>query len=396
MSERTMPEYPRNETLVPARFTVDGGEALERHLAKICAEVCAGVQEVVPAHLLEGLLLGGGYGRGEGGVLRMRGEELPYNDLEFYVFVRGSAQLAERRYRAALHKLGHDLEAYAGVEVEFKVVSRQVLMRSGTTMFFYDLVSGHHRIFGDASILDGCEHQRLGEQIPLHEASRLLMNRCSGLLFSAERLSRGHFTAEDSDFVGRNCSKAELALGDSVLTALGMYHHSVRRRSELLDSLPASTDVPRFAELVQLHRKGTEFKLHPVFSRESREVLQARFDNLRGVALQVFLWLEGRRLGRAFDSARTYASDGGDKFPEAPGWRSPLVNMKAFGFSALGTGMFRHPRWRLLESLSLLLWEDDALRDSKHLAHLARCLRRAPLTFADAVAAYTALWHRFQ
>jgi hypothetical protein len=71
-------------------------------------------------------------------------------------------------------------------------------------MFYYDLVLGGRWWVGDEALFRGCEHHRESKAIPLHEATRLLMNRCSGLLFSADRLCGRSFGPEDSDFVGRN------------------------------------------------------------------------------------------------------------------------------------------------------------------------------------------------
>ena len=48
------------------RFTLDGSAALEAHLARVCEQVRAGVQALVPASQLDAVLLGGGYGRGGG------------------------------------------------------------------------------------------------------------------------------------------------------------------------------------------------------------------------------------------------------------------------------------------------------------------------------------------
>src|SRR6266571_2140097 len=79
------------------RFTVDGSVELERQLARICKSVLAGVQSVVPGEKLEAILLGGGYGRGEGGVLKTESDDRPYNDLEFYVCLRGNVWLNEQR-----------------------------------------------------------------------------------------------------------------------------------------------------------------------------------------------------------------------------------------------------------------------------------------------------------
>src|SRR5579883_253601 len=89
-----------------SRFTINGSDALEGRLAEACQKVFAGVQSLIPAAELQGLVLGGGYGRGQGGVLQTEHGDEPYNDMEFYVFVRGSVLLAERRHRAALQELG--------------------------------------------------------------------------------------------------------------------------------------------------------------------------------------------------------------------------------------------------------------------------------------------------
>lgn len=80
-----------------ARFTLNGSDALEQHLARVCKRVLAGIGHIIPEHELEGLALGGGYGRGEGGVLTTTAGDRPYNDLEFYVLVRGLSWLNEDR-----------------------------------------------------------------------------------------------------------------------------------------------------------------------------------------------------------------------------------------------------------------------------------------------------------
>lgn len=106
------------------RFTLDGSADLELHLAAVCEAVRDGVQKIIPSAQLDGILLGGGYGRGEGGVLLQGDRALPYNHIEFFVFVRGFVRLAEARYGRRLHQLGEELSRWAGAEVEFKLTSR--------------------------------------------------------------------------------------------------------------------------------------------------------------------------------------------------------------------------------------------------------------------------------
>src|SRR5262249_54493735 len=136
----------------------------------------------------------------------------------------------------------------------------------------------------------GCEHHLDAAKIPLPEATRLLFNRCTGLLLAKELLNKRELTPEDADFVGRNIAKARLALGDAVLAALGKYHWSCLERRSALDNIAASaarlpgtamssgtgvspvrteTDgqdacaTKVWAEITRSYQEGVEFKLHP-------------------------------------------------------------------------------------------------------------------------------------
>ncbi len=378
------------------RFTLDGSAELERHLDSVCTQVREGVRALVPASQLDGLLLGGGYGRGEGGVLRTTAGDQPYNDLEFYVFVRGNAVLAERRYRAALQELGHRLSPAAGLEVEFKVLTLDKLRHAAPSMFYYDLVTGHRWLMGDDTLLAGCEHHRAAGDIPLHEATRLLMNRCSGLLFSAERLRRDDFGADEADFVGRNLAKIQLALGDVLLTALGQYDWSCRDRHQRLLQGSNFDNPPWRDDVVRHHAAGVAFKLHPCRCTADRVELAQRHTELSALARQLWLWLENRRLGTVFPSPRDYARSAVDKCPETSALRNRLVNARNFGpVAALAPSGGRYPRQRLFHALCLLLWDEPAPSDATRLEGVQRELHTRATDFAGWVAAYEQLWHRF-
>jgi hypothetical protein len=385
---------PVAATATGPRFTVDGSPELEQHLTLTCARIAAGVRGLIPAGRLEALVLGGGYGRGEGGVWRTADGDRPYNDLEFYVFLRGNRHLNDRRYARSLHVLGEILTPQAGIDVEFKIASRRELERSGVSMFSYDLLSGHRLLIGRPTFFDGAVHHRIGEEIPLEEATRLLMNRASGLLFARERLERARFTPNDADFVARNIAKAQLGGGDAVLTALGQYHWSVRERQRRLERF-ARVEVDRFTALRRHYAAGVDFKLHPSRSTETRDALAAAHAEIAQLCRQVWLWLEARRLHRSFADPAAYATDHDNKWPSAPGPRNLLVNAKVFGRHAVARGrMFRHPRERVLNALSLLLWHDDLGSTPSLLACVQKELGTSATTFAELVGAYQALWQK--
>ena len=354
--QNTFVRSPRHVWRPRLRFTLNGSAALEHHLARVCKEVAAGVARIIPRAELEGIVLGGGYGRGEGGVLETAQEDRPYNDLEFYVFVRGHPWLSTRRYANALHDLGAELGDLAGVELEFKITSVAKLRHSPRNLFDHDLLMGHRWLLGDDRLLAGCEYHREAAKLPLSEATRLLMNRCSGLLFAREKLD-GPWAAEDADFVCRNIAKTELAVGDAVLIAFGKYHWSCLERGRRLSALASKKDLPWIQEVRRRHAEGIHFKLQPYQSQLSGAALEKQLRSVNSLALKAWLWLENRRLGCEFRSAAEYAASAVDKWPGAHPWRNRLANANVFGPRALlAPRNQRHPRERILNALVLLLW----------------------------------------
>jgi rhamnosyltransferase len=378
------------------RFTMDGSEALESHLARICEKVLAGVRTVIPEEKLEAVVLGGGYGRGQGGVLKTSAGDAPYNDLEFYVFMRGNRVLNERNYHEVLERLGGKLSAQAGLHVEFKVDSLARLRGNPITMFSYDLVSGHRMVLGNETIFKGCEHHRDAERIPQAEATRLLFNRCTGLLLAKELLKKRELSAEDSDFIGRNLAKAQLALGDVTLVMARKYHWSCLERKKAFDELAAGHGEPWIEEVQRHHAAGVDFKLHPRRIAKSQAEFQEEHANISRLANQVWLWLESRRLGQTFSSVHDYSFSRVAKCADLPAiWRNVLLNARTFGTAGILDGKAtRYPRERLLNSLPLLLW-DEPLNDLRVKYFLQKELRTTASDWQGFVAAYKAVWPKF-
>ncbi|MCI0746387.1 MAG: hypothetical protein L0Y58_13375 [Verrucomicrobia subdivision 3 bacterium] len=368
------------------RFTVDGSDELEAFLAESCEGVRSAVMAALPPNSIEGLLLAGGYGRGEGGVASSESDR-PYNDLEFYLFVRNNPLIYEHRHRTALANVTHGLSEAIGIEVEIKIISLAKLRRAPVSIFFYDMIAGHKWLIGDDELLRGCAHHRAAHLIPLSEATRLLMNRCSGLLFAREQFGAAPFLPKNADFIRRNIAKAQLSFGDAILAAYGRYHWSCRERHERLRKFDFA--LPWRSELLEHHRRGVAFKLHPWRSAESHDQLARDLDSATCFAGKLWLWWESTRLHHSFISARHYCTSAVRKWPDSNRWRNLLLNLKAFRRPVL---TFRHPREPVLEALSILLWEPVALTDPTLRQALVCRLRYQSNDFSSAVAAYRRLW----
>jgi hypothetical protein len=375
------------------RFTIDGSARLEAFLAQSCASARDAVLGLLPDCRIEALVLGGGYGRGEGGVLSTASGDQPYNDLEFYLFLRGNRLLNERLYRCPLLELAEALTRSTGVHVEFKIESLPRMRATGPTMFSYDLVSRHVVMLGGEETFEGCEHHLDPAAIPASEATRVLFNRCSGLLLARERLRQETITAEDADFVGRNLAKAQLALGDAVLTICGLYHWSCRERHARLRRLQLPNPLPWFRPVVHHHGLGALFKLHPQQEKDGRAGFLRRWEEIQDLAGSVWLWVESSRLGVPFSSMRDYALHSGRKCAESPAWRNLLLNLRTFGFPALlDASSRRYPRERLYNALALLLWDEDALETEAALRRLCGQLRTKGAEWQECLSAYQRVW----
>jgi hypothetical protein len=373
---------------VRTRFTIDGSDALEQNLARLCAQVTDRVRTLM-GQRLHALVLGGGYGRGQGGVLCTDTGEEPYNDLEFYVFARGSRLLNEKRFRTPLAELGEELSSSASLHVEFKLDSFRHFRRAPVTMFSYDLVSGHKLLHGPSNLFEGCAHHTDARAIPLSEATRLLFNRCTGLLLALEKLDAPDLTPEAADFIGRNLAKARLAFGDAVLASFGQYHWSCLERNRRLNMLRFPGPLPWIDKVRHHHDLGVQFKLHPVRTAKSRQDFTSDSNELSNLGHQLWMWVERRRLNQPFASVRDYSVSTSPKCPEMPAWRNILLNLRSFGARSAATPLlYRYPRERLFNSLPLLLWD----RASETRQHLQAQLQTSASDWRGLLAAYKSIW----
>jgi hypothetical protein len=309
-----------------ARFFVDEEPALAARLEDFLGRLGGDLGSRPWSAGVVALVLAGGYGRGEGGVFRAAEGAVAefYNDLEFFLFLGPGADAAEAaRWCEGWEKSG---TAELGIDVEFKREAAGVVAVGEPTMFLHDLVQKHRLVWGDARLLaDAPARLRDPAAVPASEATRLLFNRGSGLWFARQRLEAGR--VEDFGFVERNHMKARLALGDAVLALAGRHHGRCEERGRRIAAGGFETP-PGWAKIVTWHAEGVAFKLRPRHRAKDAATLAAAQAELTAAWLEVFLWVEGRRLGRSFATPTDYAAGGGRLFPATPRLRNVALHAR--------------------------------------------------------------------
>ena len=247
---------------------------------------------------LLGVVLGGGYARGEGGVVlegskvqKFEGLKVPdpepanareagfepsnfrtaegrvapfrlSNDLDFYVVAEDGASGAElATIAAALRPVSEKWTAALGVDVDFSPPKTPWrISHDAERLMIQELIHGYCDVAGKPGAeLFADVPRRPPEALPFLEAVRLLVNRGAGLLLaaSAARGSKVPMFAsshvpgplsepsnlrtfeplngdESSGFVARNVNKCILGCGDARLIAEGRYRWRATDRADAL------------------------------------------------------------------------------------------------------------------------------------------------------------------
>ena len=232
-----------------------------RHVAVECPELDAKINEAcraigaeidalkVPA--LAGVVLGGGYGRGEGGI----GEDSTLsNDLDFFAITEDGAPEAESiaSIMEALQPVSEKWAKKLGVDVDFAAKTPWRLKHDESRLMVQELLRGYFDVSGKkGEELFSHIERRSADGIPWNEAARLLMNRGVGLLLARDRSGRERFGFEDmrGDFAARNVNKCVLGSGDARLVARHDYRWRALERADALGD--------------DLYREAVEWKFRP-------------------------------------------------------------------------------------------------------------------------------------
>ena len=210
---------------VHKRFTACGDPEAEKLLERVLLEIKDALSGTGLC-----VLLGGSYGRGDGGVRLDKENGILYNDLDFFVFARNKQPGAENVLKSISHQYEHELK----VDVDFsRIMSVQDIKNNATRLMMQELKRGYYLVCGE-DLLAEYLPELPSEQLPYSEGCRLLLNRGMGLLLAGEKIS-GNST--ETDFILRNLYKAILGAGDAMLITNGLYRWKLDDRMALIENM---------------------------------------------------------------------------------------------------------------------------------------------------------------
>ena len=242
-------------------FTASGDREAEMLLEKVLAEIhCA----LSGTNLC--VLLGGSYGRGDGGVRIDRENGILYNDLDFFVFAEKRSVDDEKLLKEIAEKYEHELK----VDVDFsRIMSVKDIKNNAPRLMMQELKRGYHLVCGEDLIAKYLQ-EIPAEKLPFSEACRLLLNRGMGLLLAGEKISEN---SDETDFILRNIYKAILGAADAILISQGNYRWKITERLELVEN----SDLPDVWK--EFYREAVDFKRSP--HRRKKQDMKSFWNGVR-------------------------------------------------------------------------------------------------------------------
>ena len=230
---------------VHKKFTANGDFEAEKLLERVLNEMGAALSGTELC-----VVLGGSYGRGDGGVRQDRENGVLYNDLDFFVFARKKAAAGVELLKSLAGKYEHELN----VDVDFSaVMTVKDIKNNASRLMMQELKRGYKLVCGEDLLAEYLPEIQ-PEDLPFSEACRLILNRGMGLLFAGEKIANG---SDETDFILRNIYKAILGAGDAMLIAEKMYRWKISERLELIEK-------SHMLEIYKnLYREAVEFKRAP-------------------------------------------------------------------------------------------------------------------------------------
>ncbi len=352
-----------------SKYTVYGSNVIENKIDNDLELIRKTVLKEIPEKDISALILGGGYGRGEGGVLFDADNELTFNDYDFFVITPKLSSARKKHYNSIFYQLHKELTPKIGIDVDFgPIVFENTIPKIPFSLMWFELKYGHIVIYGNKKILQTLPEYK-GNNIPLVEALNLLLNRASGLVFAEKKIQSDKANSqEDIEFIIRNIMKARIAAGDAILMTNRTYDHSYVRRMELLKKIKDKPIILK-NNFFEIYSEAMEYKLKPEHKKFVDAGLEKIFEETKNVYREIYLYTFSKYFGKSLNDFDEYLSalkNEKKAFSLKQSAKNFVLNFMFDKFKhPIPRVYFKYPRFRLFFSIPYLLFSkpfDNELR----------------------------------
>jgi hypothetical protein len=231
----------------------------------------------------------GGYGKGEGGVESLNGQEKPHNNLDLLLVSKG--RKCKETIKRSLDQLIKPISERYQIEIDTSVVKENQLRLADPLLIWYEMSHAHKLIIGDPDFASSLNLDQV-KKIPSSDIYALMVNRGT-LLIINEWLLKQNAPLNESQkkVIIKHTMKAIIGLGDAYLFFTKRYHWSYREKQFLMQK---AMDLPE--EFRKLYDQAAEFRFKPDYQVYLSQNLAHWLEEIRFSLALLFLRCESLRL----------------------------------------------------------------------------------------------------
>lgn len=279
-------------------YTAISAPQLENEVTYKLERMVQEIRKRIPYHALTSILLAGGYGRHEGGVLEEDGKLRLHNNLDVVVIVETPGD--RKRYQRILEWYQPTASEMFGVDVDLSINSLQQVMRNQHTMFWYDTLRHHVSLY--SRNIDWSSVPEQGKQPSLEAGLTLVTNRGALLFLNKELARQPHAKSEQTlRLIQKHLVKATIGLGDIYLLLAERYTPSYRQRLDDFKRFPSILPNNKVRNLVI---QAIQRRFEPYYTQESLSELLERNEMVLEAYRKAIELFEASRTKKPFQRAQ--------------------------------------------------------------------------------------------
>lgn len=253
------------------QLTYYNNKDTQEFLNSVLQEISYIFEAMFPQSQTAALILIGGYGRGEGGIMLKDGKYHPHNNLDLLYIYNGSVD-------ADMIKLAdstlQEIAKKRGIGIDMSAINKQKLMGLNGLVIGYDMRYGHKTLLGDSTFLK--EHELFSiYNIDPVDIRQLMVNRGSLLLINRVLLRKNILTEDEKKLIIKHAVKAIIGYGDALLYFNGSYHWSyAQKQSNMLELKNIDKGIK------ELYSEAMLFRFKPDYDTYLKKDLKSWNDEL--------------------------------------------------------------------------------------------------------------------
>jgi len=207
------------------KLSLRGSVHFEEKMTNLLNDISIDIEKFIDSTLYKSVILIGGYGRGEGGVIKVQNVEFPHNNLDFLIVSKHINKNEEEELKNNINEIITSHCTSLNIDFDLSLISEFKLKTCEPLVITYDMKYGHKVINGDFSFFTSLSRFDI-ENIPDWDIRNLMVNRGTLLTINDLILAKKDHTMKDLKTIIKHCIKAIIGYGDALLYYHGNYHYS--------------------------------------------------------------------------------------------------------------------------------------------------------------------------